>query len=145
MKKESIIIEKVDAIYQWLDEQLAQMDQSCDACGDCCDFESFGHRLYVTTPELLHFRHHLGSDIRRMTTGICPYRIDGKCTVYPYRFSGCRIFSCKGDAEKENALCEQAISKFKTLCDKHGIPYDYVYLQAGLDMLRSDPDVKIKN
>jgi hypothetical protein len=145
MNQESQIIEKVDAIYQWLDEQLAQMDSSCRACGDCCDFESFGHRLYVTTPELIYFQHHLGLDIKEMSTGVCPYRMDGKCTVYPYRFSGCRIFSCKGDTEKENALCEQAISKFKTVCDKHRIPYDYVYLKSGLEMLLKNPKFKIKN
>ena len=145
MNQESQIIEKVDAIYRWLEEQLAKLGQSCNACGDCCDFESFGHKLYVTTPELIYFQHHLGLDIKEMSTGVCPYRMDGKCTVYPYRFSGCRIFSCKGDTEKENALCEQAISKFKTVCDKHRIPYDYVYLRAGLDMLRSDPKFKIKN
>ena len=80
-----------------------------------------------------------------MTAAVCPYRIDGKCTVYPYRFSGCRIFSCKGNAEKENALCEQAISKFKTVCDKHRIPYNYVYLQAGLEMVSSDPVCKMNN
>ena len=141
----SQIIQEVEAVYQWLDEQLAQMDSSCRACGDCCDFEAFGHKLYITTPELMYFQHHLGGPVKPMTADVCPYRIDGKCTVYPYRFSGCRIFSCKGNAEKENALCEQAISKLKTLCDKHSIPYDYVYLQAGLDMLRSDPDFKIKN
>ena len=121
------------------------MDSSCRACGNCCDFESFGHKLYVTTPELIHFQHHLGSDIKEMSTGVCPYRIDGKCTVYPYRFSGCRIFSCKGDAEKENALYEQAISKFKSLCERINIPYHYVYLQVGLDMLRSDTKFKIQN
>ena len=139
------IIEEVEAVYRWLDEQLAKMDSSCRACGNCCDFESFGHKLYVTTPELIHFQHHLGSDIKEMSTGVCPYRIDGKCTVYPYRFSGCRIFSCKGDAEKENALYEQAISKFKSLCERINIPYHYVYLQVGLDMLRSDPKFKIQN
>ena len=139
------LIQEVDAIYQWLDEQLAEMDSSCRACGDCCDFESFGHKLYVTTPELLYFQYHLGEPVRAMTADVCPYRIDGQCTVYPYRFSGCRIFSCKGDTEKENALCEQAISKFKTLCDKHRIPYNYVYLRAGLDMIRSDLKFEIKN
>ncbi|MHC5183952.1 MAG: YkgJ family cysteine cluster protein, partial [Planctomycetota bacterium] len=125
--------------------QLARMDSSCRACGDCCDFEAFGHKLYITTPELMYFQHLVGGPVKSMTTGVCPYRIDGKCTVYPYRFSGCRIFSCKGNAEKENALCEQAISKFKTVCDKHRIPYNYVYLQAGLEMVSSAPDFKMKN
>ena len=137
------IIQEVDAIYQWIDQQLAQMDSSCRACGDCCDFESFGHKLYITTPELLYFQHFISP--QAMTTGICPYRIDGKCTVYPYRFSGCRVFSCKGDAEKENALCEQAIKKLKTLCDKHLISYHYVYLKRGLEMMLSDSNFEIKH
>ena len=135
----SQIIREVDAVYQWLNEQLAKMDSSCQACGDCCDFESFGHKLYVTTPELQYFQHHLGPDIKAMPTDVCPYRMDGKCTVYPYRVSGCGIFSCSGDTEKENTLCEQAISKFKILCDKHRIPYHYVYLQIGLGMMSENP------
>ena len=139
----SQIIQEVDAVYQCLDEQLAKMDSSCRACGDCCDFESFGHKLYVTTPELVYFQHFLNP--KEMKTDVCPYRIEGKCTVYPYRFSGCRIFSCKGDTEKENALCEQAIRKFKARCNEYSIPYQYVYLRAGLDILRSDPKFKIKN
>ena len=139
----SQIIQEVDAVYQWLDEQLAEMDSSCRACGDCCDFESFGHKLYVTTPELVYFQNHLDHPVKAMTANVCPYRIDGKCTVYPYRFSGCRIFSCKGDTEKENALCEQAISKFKALCNEYPIPYLYLYLKSGLEMLLSNPDFKI--
>ncbi|OQY05645.1 MAG: hypothetical protein B6I25_05315 [Planctomycetales bacterium 4572_13] len=145
MKQDSKIIKEVEAIYRWLDEQLAEMDSSCRACGDCCDFEAFGHRLYITTPELIYFQHHIGPDIKTMTTGICPYRIDGKCAVYHRRFSGCRIFSCKGDTQKENALCEQAVSKFKSLCDEYDISYHYVYLKAGLEMLVENPEFKTQN
>lgn len=129
---QSQFISDVQSIYQWLADQLAGLDQPCSACGRCCDFESFGHRLYVTTPELIFFQHFMESQMIRMDGDICPYRIDGKCSVYPYRFSGCRIFSCKGDAERENAICEQVISKFKTLCDEYGIVYHYVYLKEAL-------------
>ncbi len=119
-----------------MDEEVAGMDRACRACGECCDFEAFGHRLYVTTPELLHFKYFVGPDIKEMIGGVCPYRVEGKCSVYPYRFSGCRIFACQGDSEQENLLSEQAIHKFKALCIKHKIPYHYVYLMAGLKMLR---------
>lgn len=139
MRQQAKIILEVGAIYRWLDGQLAGMESSCQACGNCCDFESFGHRLYVTTPELLYFRSRLGEPAKTMTTGVCPYRIDGKCAVYLYRFSGCRIFSCRGDVEKENTLCEEAVSKFKTLCDEHSVQYRYVCLKAGLEWLRPDP------
>ena len=145
MVKDSQIIQKVDAIYQWLEGELAHLFQSCQACGNCCDFESFGHRLYITTPELLYFEHHAVSPIKVMNAGVCPYRIDGKCSVYPYRFVGCRIFTCQGDAEKESKMCEQAIKKLKALCDGHEIDYHYVCLKTGLEMLNDDPQFKIKN
>lgn len=132
MKNHSQLISDVQAVYDWLQGELAALVQPCTACGECCDFDAFGHRLYVTTPELIYFQHFLGPEIKEMTAGVCPYRIDGKCSVYPYRFSGCRIFSCKGDAEKENAICEQAVSKFKDLCDQYKLPYRYLYLKDGL-------------
>ncbi|MHC4291024.1 MAG: YkgJ family cysteine cluster protein [Planctomycetota bacterium] len=139
------IIQEVDTIYHWLDEQISGLKQPCDACGDCCDFESFGHKLYVSTPELIYFQHHLGSNIKEMITGICPYRIKGKCTVYPYRFSGCRIFCCKGEDEKQNKLSEKIVRKFKILCDEYGTPYHYVYLKSGLEMMSRGPEFKIMN
>lgn len=137
-KKNSNIIKEVEAIYRWVDAQVAQMDRACRACGECCDFEAFGHRLYVTTPELLYFKHFVGPDIKEMTAGVCPYRVDGKCSVYPWRFSGCRIFACEGDSEAESLLSEQTIHKFKTMCTTHKIPYQYVYLKAGLEMLKQN-------
>ncbi len=135
MKPESQIIKEVDAVYRWIDAQVSGMERSCRACGQCCDFDTFGHRLYVTTPELLHFQHVVGPEIKPMPAGVCPYRKDGKCTVYPYRFSGCRIFACGGDSEPQNLLSEQAIAKFKAICVTHEIPYQYMYLKAGLEML----------
>ena len=136
MEQKIQIIKEVNETYRWVDEQVAQFDRSCKACGDCCDLETFGHRLYVTGPELLHFQHFVGSEIKEMAGGVCPYRVDGKCSVYPYRFSGCRIFACGGDSQQESQLSEQTISKFKGLCTMHNIPYRYVYLKVGLEMLR---------
>jgi len=144
MKAKLQIIEAVGAIYRWVEEQASVLGQSCWACGDCCDFERFGHRLYVTTPELMYFQHFAGPEIKTMTAGVCPYRIDGKCSVYPYRFSGCRIFACEGNTEQQNLLSEQTIRKFKTICTDHEIPYQYVYLKTGLDLF-CQKKLKTKN
>ena len=137
MKIDTQIIKDVTEIYRWIDEQVAQFGGSCKACGNCCDFEVFGHRLYVTTPELTHFQHTVGPEIKEMQADVCPYRIDGKCSVYPYRFSGCRIFSCGGDSRQESLLSEKVVRKLKSLCTTYNIPYYYVYLKGGLDMLRN--------
>lgn len=138
MHKDLQIIAEVEAVYRWVDEQTADIGGVCTACGACCDFERFGHRLYVATPELLYFRYFAQQPIQKMTSSICPYRISGKCSVYCYRFSGCRIFQCRGDVQRQNKISEQTIGQFKKLCIQYGIPYRYVCLQAGLEMLGSD-------
>jgi hypothetical protein len=127
------VIQEVQLIYDWLDVEIAAIGRGCTACGQCCDFDAYGHRLYVTTPEMLFFEHFVGPHLQPMPSGVCPYRIDGKCTVYPYRFSGCRIFDCKTDAAAQNRLCEESVRRLKDLCDRYNLPYRYVYLKEALD------------
>src|SRR4030042_1098154 len=124
------IVSRVGKIYKWLDDQTCDKNAkagACDACCKCCDFESYGHRLYVTTPEILYLADKLGSsDFKQMTTGRCSYQVDGKCDIYRYRFAACRIFCCKGNAEFQSELAEVAIKKFKAICEEFRIPYRYV-------------------
>jgi len=128
------LLSDISTLYQRLDEQIARMGQFCQACGHCCDFESFGHRLYLTTPELLYFAHHVGHPLKPMTGGVCPYRIDGQCSVYPFRFAGCRIFQCKGDPTRQGDLSEAAITQFKHLCDTHQLAYRYMDLKTAVNV-----------
>jgi Fe-S-cluster containining protein len=131
------LIKKVAEVYKWLDSQIhesAHLAGICDACGKCCDFSKFGHRLFVTTPELMYMAANLGAEnVKRMTTGRCPYNINGKCSVYEHRFSACRIFSCKGDLDFQNELSEKALKKFKAICEQFQIPYRYIDLAIALD------------
>lgn len=136
MSRNEQIAVRVSEIYKWIEQQqLANKEIAgqCAACGKCCDFESYDHRLYVTTPEIIYFVEKLGlANIRQMTTGQCSYQIDGECGVHAYRFSGCRIFCCKGEAGFQSELTEAAIKKFKALCEKLQIPYRYVELPVAL-------------
>jgi hypothetical protein len=71
-----IICDKVAQIYDWLDENIKNLDPSCSACGKCCNFDSFGHKLFITTPELLYFLKNI-EPLRKMTGQSCPYLEDG--------------------------------------------------------------------
>ena len=123
----------VAEVYDWIDSQISQNPAQCDMCGKCCDFASYDHRLFVTSCELIYFTAKLDPDkTKPMPTGRCPYNIDGKCTVYPYRFAGCRIFSCKRDKEMQNQLSEQTAVKFKGICEKFHISYRYTDLPKTL-------------
>lgn len=130
-------VEKVGRVYDWLDRQIRdQADGAgkCGACGECCDFEAFDHRLFLTPPELMYLAAKLdGRKVRAMPGGRCPYNIAGSCTIYDYRFAGCRIFGCKGDADFQSRLSESALEKFKSICTESGIPYLYTHLADALN------------
>lgn len=137
------ICNEVSQIYIWLDENLKPFNNSCSACGKCCDFDSFGHKLFVTTPELLYFRQNavissegpLGTGAEKsIKKQICPYLENDKCNARNYRFAGCRIFFCKANKDLQNKLSEETVKKFKSLCDKFDFPYRYVDLMTALNM-----------
>ncbi len=134
---DNLLLQKVDEIYNWLDLQISSHSNLagiCDACGRCCNFESFDHRLFVTTPEVMYLSTKLGGkDIKSMTTNQCPYQTEGKCTIYKFRFAGCRIFCCKADKDFQSSLSESAIKKFKLLCTEFQIPYHYTDLATALN------------
>lgn len=127
------------AFYSWLDERLRlQSDPAgqCQACGRCCDFDSFDHRLFVTPPELMYLAAHLGREnIRPMEAGRCPYNVGGRCDIYEHRFAGCRIFCCNGDSDFQSELSESALERLKSLCTELEIPYRYTDLATGLNRL----------
>ena len=131
------LIEKVAEIYDWLDWQIrgsADLAGHCKACGKCCDFEGFDHRLFVTPPEIIYLAAKLGTkSLKTMPTSRCPYNIDNKCSIYEYRFAGCRIFFCKTNKDFQSELSESVLKKFKSLCTQFNIHYRYNDLAGALN------------
>ena len=136
-RADSRLIETVAEIYDWLDSQIRGCAAgTCRCCGDCCDFDSYDHRLFVTLPELTYLRAGLGTEkIKTMPTGRCPYNIGGKCSVHEYRFAACRIFCCKGDADFQGELSEAVLARLKSVCGEFRIPYRYMDLATALNGL----------
>jgi hypothetical protein len=136
-KAKSELLNKVAEIYDWLEVEIRQSSDlagACDSCGRCCDFEAFDHRLFVTPSELMYLAANIGAEnIKPMPDSRCPYHLICQCTVYEYRFAGCRIFSCKGDKDFQSRLSETALKKFKSICDQFRIPYRYTDLGTALN------------
>ena len=136
-KTNNQLLKRVAEIYNWLDLQThrySSLAGQCSACGECCDFDNFDHRLFVTPPELMYLAANLGAEKQKaMPTSRCPYNISGKCTIYECRFAGCRIFCCKGDANFQSRLSESALKKFKSVCTEFQIPYRYADLANALN------------
>ncbi len=131
------ILHAVAEVYDWLDEQNTAQ-APCDRCGKCCDFETFDHRLFVTSPELIYFTAGTGP-LKPMPGRLCPYNIDDNCTVHRHRFAGCRIFSCKANGRSQSRLSEEVIEKFRSICSEFNVPYRYTDLAAALN----DPAVHL--
>ncbi len=131
------LLEKVAEVYARLELQISHSGKlagDCEACGDCCDFRKFDHRLFVTPPELIYLKEKLGSEnIKAMPSGRCPYNIDGRCSIHKHRFAGCRIFYCKGDADFQSRLSESVLNRFKSICTDFKIPYRYLDLATALN------------
>jgi hypothetical protein len=136
---DSKLLGKVAEVYDWLDAQILENEKligRCEACGKCCDFISFDHLLFVTSPELIYFRAKVApGNIRSIRGGCCPYQSNGKCSVYNYRFAGCRIFCCNGDADLQSELSESAVKMFKAICEEFQIAYLYTDVLAAIKSL----------
>ncbi len=131
------LIARIEDLYQWLNAQGAAMPLTppgCTACGTCCDFERYGHRLYVTSIEMWYFAHRAGdAGVKPMTEGCCPYLQNHQCTAYDRRFAGCRIYQCRGDQTRQSDLSEAVLVQFKALCEEYDIPYQYMDLATALN------------
>jgi hypothetical protein len=73
MKKNDQLIAMVSEIYNWIEVQQfvdEEIAGQCAACGKCCDFEQYDHRLYVTAPEIIYFVEKIGiANIKQMVGG----------------------------------------------------------------------------
>ncbi len=137
MANSSRISKRVAEIYNRLDSQIrenVELAGKCEACGKCCNFDTFDHRLFVSTPELIYLTRQVpGKKLKRMPTAKCPYQVNDKCTIHEYRFAGCRIFCCHGDEDFQSKLSESVLTKFKAVCEKLPIPYRYTDLATALN------------
>ena len=128
MNKNQSIADSVGRIYSWIDCETGE--QACDECGRCCDFESFGHKLFVTTLEMLYFWAGQGElDFPPAANGRCPYQASEGCQARQYRPSGCRIFYCRDlSRDFQQELTEQVLARLREMHEKYHAPYYYAEL-----------------
>ena len=139
MKTENNITSAIADLYKWIDSKT-NGKTPCNACGNCCNFKQYDHRLFVTAAELTYLQNTLGpGPIKKMISGICPYQKNDKCTIHEHRFAGCRIFSCQSDTDFQSSLTEETLAKLKTIGSKFDLPYQYMDLKTGLNSLAEQP------
>lgn len=134
----------VTGLYDRLAIEITARRPRCDALGECCRFDAYGHRLYVTTIELITFAAQLpairpSSSKQRLNVlqpssgGACVFQIDGLCGVHSIRPFGCRMFYCDPMAtDWQQNTYERFHTELKALHEQLGVPYMYVEWRAAL-------------
>ncbi len=143
------ISEAVAAILAAADAEIASLKPVCRASGRCCKFEEYGHRLYVTAAELVHFQNVISPSIDNRQSPIgnpsapstvslpqffaqdqprgCPYQIEGLCTARDARPLGCRIYFCDENAQSwQNDIYEKYHAQLRAVHERFGLPYRYL-------------------
>lgn len=143
------ILKALEAIYGTIDTRLEAAGATCENCGQCCHFTTYGHRLYASTLEMLYFYHglkRLRSDSRspngkNIAADVCPFQYRQGCIMRDYRPSGCRIFFCRDvPADFQNELSEASLAGLKDLHESFRAPYYYADLRYWLELLETQKD-----
>lgn len=142
------LMDAVASIYSELAREVEATSPKCEASGRCCKFETFGHRLYVTTAELAVFTSLLrppalsaaGRSPRSLPMYVgrdgCPFQVENLCSVHTIRPFGCRIFYCDPAAEPwMTAAYERFHSQIVELHRRFEIEYRYVEWRQALTEL----------
>lgn len=135
-------------LYADLDARITERSPTCWTSGRCCNFDAYGHRLYVTALEIAWVLERVGpttqppkaqmlpvlpSTSGGAGSGACVYQVEKLCSIHKVRPLGCRVFFCqKGTQEWQHELYESFLSRLRELHDSHAVAYRYLEWRAGL-------------
>jgi Fe-S-cluster containining protein len=126
------VLEAVVRLYADLQAQIDLRRPVCNASGRCCQFDEFGHRLYVTTLELAAFVASLPPGGERSKAD-CPFQIRGLCSVHTIRPFGCRVFFCDAtSSDWQHQQYDRFHARLKRLHGELNVPYFYVEWREAL-------------
>ncbi len=133
------------ALYGRLDAEIASRNPTCWLSGRCCDFDGYGHRLYVTGLEAAWLVGRIDpmnrarlEDAALPTIPGCPFQVAKLCRVHDLRPMGCRIFFCDPAAQDwQHGLYERFLEELRALHERHGLPYQYMEWRTALAEART--------
>lgn len=126
----SQIFSELISIYNGLENGNNGDGALCICCGECCDFNRSGHKLYLSLVEALYMVHAPRDVMTQdflpiLERGLCPYQIQNKCTNREGRSIGCRVFFCKADGNFMQEKSNEALDEVKALSQKYLLEWIY--------------------
>lgn len=151
-KDRADVREAVRDVYLDVTDAVLRRKPRCSTSGDCCHFDRFGHRLFVTTIEVAVFLDQLplvtvslpaAGRLKLYPQQLgradppdgegCPFQVSGLCSVHAIRPFGCRIFFCDPTAaDWQRKQYEYFHARLRRIHDELGIAYAYVEWREAL-------------
>lgn len=131
-------------LYARVDAEVAGHAPRCEMSGRCCDFPRSDHRLYASALETAFARDRAGGRVPAADSGLCPWHVDGLCTLRDGRPLGCRLYFCDPNwADTMPRVYERAHAEILALHERHGVSYAYAeFVHAVRDDAAARPDTE---
>jgi len=115
---------ELEALYKRVDGELGS-GRACRACGRCCHFDTYGHRLYATYLEALYLVAKNGPPPGPFDADTCGYQAGDACAAREGRVLGCRTFFCIDAGGENRESYERALAEIRRISDAFRVPWDY--------------------
>ncbi len=155
----------LDQLFAQVAREIAARGPACWASGRCCNFDAFGHRLYVTGLEAAYTLTRVAdralspppspqnAGVARdslalpqvpttvaiaaaRAAGGCPFQQGNLCSVHDLKPLACRVYFCDRSAQEwQQDLMERLMGELRALHDRHDIDYCYLEWRDALDAL----------
>ena len=138
--KRPVIDQAIRSLFNEIGETIRARGPVCWASGRCCNFNAYGHLLYVTGLEIAWFLGNLHESgehddwsSRLEAKAACPFQVRSLCTTHAIRPLGCRVYFCqRGTEQWQHEVYETFQTKLRSLHDEHDLPYRYMEWRQGL-------------
>ncbi len=141
-------VELLESIYADLRREVAARAPVCRTSGRCCNFDSWGHRLYVTGLEAAYAWARLEASRRpgldeiasARRRGGCPFQSELLCTIHAIKPLGCRVYFCDQSAQHwQQEVYERLFARIRSAHEIAAVPYIYAEWRDLLDTLAGTP------
>lgn len=127
------------ALYEELENELANYAPRCEMSGRCCRFAEYGHMLFLSTVEAeLLLKEPPPGPLDRADQQ-CPYQCGVICTARERRPLGCRVFFCDPRYQPHmQEIAERYTTRLKQIIVQHGREWSYGPLPAILKQVADE-------
>jgi Fe-S-cluster containining protein len=120
------IRQRVFAIYDEAEREIAAAGPVCLASGRCCRFKEYGHTLFISNLEAEVLLEGAPDYAMPVKPDFCPFQKDKLCTARAHRPLGCRVFFCDPSYQETGAqISEKYLRKLKDLAEEAEIDWRY--------------------